>query len=111
MDLLCDRRYETPNNLATLLGVTARTIRNDITTLSCTYPFQTIRGRYGGIQVASWYHPYRQELTPQQEVLLRKLTVSLEGEDLTVMESLLTKFVRPYRVGTCPQSAETHLET
>ena len=45
-------------------------------------------------QVASWYHPYRQELSPQQEVLLRKLMVNLEGEDLTVMESILTKFAR-----------------
>ena len=94
MDLLCDRRYETANNLAALFGVTARTIRNDITALSCTYPIQTICGRYGGIQVASWYHPYRQELSPQQEALLRKLMVCLEGEDLTVMESILTKFAR-----------------
>ena len=37
---------------------------------------------------------YRQELTPQQEVLLRRLMANLEGEDLTVMESILTKFAR-----------------
>ena len=94
MDLLSDRRCETAKNLAVLFGVKARTIRNDITALSCTYPIQTIRGRYGGIHVASWYHPYRQELSPQQEVLLRKLMVNLKGEDLTVMESILTKFAR-----------------
>lgn len=86
--------YETAKNLAALFGVAARIIRNDITALSCTYPIQTIRGKYGGIQVASCYHPYRQELSPQQEVLLRKLMVNLEGEDLTVMESILTKFAR-----------------
>ena len=94
LERLCDRRYETAKNLAALFGVTARTIRNDITALSCTYPIQTIRGRYGGIQRASGYPPYRQERTPQQEVLLRRLRANLEGEDWTVRESSLTKFAR-----------------
>lgn len=91
LDLLCSRRCETAENLAALFGVTSRTIRTDITALSCTYPIQTIRGRYGGIQMADWYHPYRQILTSQQEALLRKLMFDLQGEDLVIMESILAR--------------------
>lgn len=36
------------NNLAFEFGVSIRTIRNDIDTLSLSYPLETVRGRYGG---------------------------------------------------------------
>ena len=58
MDILCRERHTTTARLAAEVGVTERTIRNDITTLSLHYPIQTIRGRYGGgVQLADWFKP------------------------------------------------------
>lgn len=48
INLLCQRRSDTVQNLATELGVCERTIRRDIEELTLTYPLETVRGRYGG---------------------------------------------------------------
>ena len=48
---LCMRRFERINNLAFQYGVTERTIRNDIMTLSLEYPIYTAQGNGGGIYV------------------------------------------------------------
>ena len=95
MDLLCDRRWETAKSLAALFGIAARTIRNDITALFCTYPIQTIRGRYGGIQVVSWYHSYRQELAPQQEILKASYLREAQAEVIRRGKASLLSLVRP----------------
>lgn len=42
------RKYERIENLAAELGVSARTIRRDIVSLSLTEPIYTQCGRYGG---------------------------------------------------------------
>lgn len=93
LELLCQRRKDTMQNLAAELGVSERTIRRDVEILTRSYPLETVCGRYGGgVRVADWYHPDRQRMSPKQTALLRRLAADLRGEDLEVMEQILLKF-------------------
>lgn len=92
-EALCLRRQDTVDNLAHELGVSEKTIRRDIEVLTCVYPIETVRGRYGGgVKIADWYHPTRTSLCPEQMSLLKKLAPSLHGDDLTVMNSIISQF-------------------
>lgn len=93
LELLCQRRKDTMQNLAAELGVSERTIRRDVEILTRSYPLETVCGRYGGgVRVADWYHLDRQRMSPKQTTLLRRLAADLRGEDLEVMEQILLKF-------------------
>lgn len=93
LELLCQRRKDTMQNLAAELGVSERTIRRDVEILTRSYPLETVCGRYGGgVRVADWYHLDRQRMSPRQTALLRQLATGLQGEDLEVMEQILLKF-------------------
>lgn len=93
LELLCQRRKDTMQNLASELGVSERTIRRDVEILTRSYPLETVCGRYGGgVRVADWYHLDRQRMSPRQTALLRRLAADLRGEDLEVMEQILLKF-------------------
>ena len=93
LELLCQRRKDTMQNLAAELGVSKRTIRRDVEILTRSYPLETVCGRYGGgVRVADWYHLDRQRMSPKQTALLRRLAADLRGEDLEVMEQILLKF-------------------
>lgn len=93
IEILCVRRFETIANLAQRLDVSVRTICRDIVVLSCTYPIETVRGRYGGgVKMAEWYHSGRTMLTAPQKALLLKLRPTLSGLDLEVMDSILAQF-------------------
>ena len=93
LELLCQRRKDTMQNLAAELGVSERTIRRDVEILTRSYPLETVCGRSGGgVRVAVWYHLDRQRMSPRQTALLRRLAADLRGEDLEVMEQILLKF-------------------
>lgn len=93
LHVLYARRSDRIANLAEEFGVSIRTIKYDIETLSCSYPIETVRGRHGGcVKVADWYHPTRSSLCPEQMALLKKLAPSLSGDDLTVMNSIISQF-------------------
>ena len=93
LELLCQRRKDTMQNLTAELGVSERTIRRDVEILTRSYPLETVCGRYGGgVRVADWYHLDRQRMSPRQTALLRRLAADLRGEDLEVMEQILLKF-------------------
>ena len=86
LDLLCQRRRDTVQNLATEFGV-------DIEELTLTYPLETVRGRYGGgVKMADWYFQDRPKLSPKQTALLKRLAVGLHGEDLDEMNQILARF-------------------
>ena len=85
LDLLCQRRRDTVQNLATEFG--------DIEELTLTYPLETVRGRYGGgVKMADWYFQDRPKLSPKQTALLKRLAVGLHGEDLDEMNQILARF-------------------
>ncbi len=80
-------------SLARTFDVSERTIYTDITALSTGYPIRTVRGRYGGgVELANWFHPNANTLSPQQEELLRRLRPTLTGNDLVVLNSILVQF-------------------
>lgn len=90
---LCVRRQDTAQNLAVEFGVSRRTIWQDINQLTLTHPLETNCGRYGGgVKIADWYQPTRTRLCPKQIALLKKVAPSLQGEDLTVMNSIISQF-------------------
>ena len=66
LELLCLRRQDTYGNLASEFGVSRETIRHDIVLLMCSYPIETIRGRYGGgVRVKADFSALSQ--SPQQK--------------------------------------------
>lgn len=96
LEYLCQVRHDSIANLATMFGVSKRTIRYDITALSCSYPITTVRGaNCGGVFVAKWFHLDQRRLSPPQVELLHRLKDSLSGEDLVIMDSILSQFA-PY---------------
>ena len=91
--ILETRTSETVAHLAAEFNVCPRTIRYDVDVLSLSHPLETIRGRYGGgVKLPDWYHPTRTTLCPEQVALLKKLAPSLQGDDLAVMNSILSQF-------------------
>ena len=92
-DVLCRRRQVTAKELAYDFGVSQRTIWRDIEQLTLSYPVETVCGRHGGgIKVADWYHPTKSKLCTEQMALLKKLAPSLQGDDLVVMNSIISQF-------------------
>ena len=93
--ILTARRHETMGRLATELHVTPRTIHSDVIALMVDHPLETQRGHGGCVKVADWYHQNRKTLSPEQAELLKRLAPSLEGDDLAVMNSIISQF-SPY---------------
>ena len=97
LDALCVRREEKVNNLAAEFGVSESTIKRDLLELGCSYPIETVRGRYGGgVKIADWYHRDRRYLSPEQADLLNRLSTSVEGADLEILTGILRQFA-PYK--------------
>ncbi len=93
LDVLCQRKHDQIKNLAKEFDVSERTIRTDIEALSCSYPIETVRGRYGGgVKIAEGYRRDRKILSSKQVALLKRLATDLEGQDLETMNSILTSF-------------------
>lgn len=97
LEVLCLRRQDTYDNLAREFNVCKRTIRYDVAALMCSYPIETVSGRYSGVRVASWYHlsyksSDRKTLNSKQIVLLRRLRDQFVGEDRDTLNSILIQF-------------------
>ncbi len=90
LEVLCLRRHDTYDNPAHEFNVSKMTIRRDITALTCSYPIETVRGRYGdGVQVKDDYLPYRKTLNAKQVTLLIRLSAQLDGDDLATISSII----------------------
>lgn len=93
LNVLCQRRHDTVQNLAEEFGVSVRTIKYDIEELTLAHPIETVRGRYGGgVQVADGYYVGRKYLKPDQQELLKKLAAGLSGKDKEVMDTIFQDF-------------------
>lgn len=72
--ILCRKRHETVNNLASQLAVSERTIRRDIDVLSIHYPIYTQTGRYtGGIYIMDGFSMDRMYMNSFELDVLKKL--------------------------------------
>ena len=95
LERLCERRTDSISNLAVELCVSRRTMRYDIEALSCSYPIYTSKGRNGGVYVMDGYHIGMKYLTNDQCRLLERLSTTLTGEDLKLMQEILKTFRKP----------------
>ena len=95
------RGQDTYDNLASEFCVSKRTIRYDVETLICSYPIETVRGRYGGVRVMDGYtlnfhNSDRRTLTPRQtaalNTALKKLNGQVSSDDLDALNSILLQF-------------------
>jgi len=94
LEVLCVRRHDTYNNLASEFNVSRRTVRYDIEALICHYPIETVRGRYGGVKVQDGFYLKKHNsgpatLTPKQAELVERLRGLLTGDDLDTFDSIL----------------------
>ena len=93
LNLIYRERHTTEAILAETFGVSNRTIRKDITALSCVLPIETVRGRYrGGIWLEDWFDPNSNVLSAKQENLLKEMRSTLAGENLLMLNSILVQF-------------------
>ena len=98
LEVLCLRRYDTCANLAREFHVCQRTIRYDVEALMCSYPIETVCGRFGGgVRVMEGYYYHHKSandrtLNKKQTALLRRLRNQLAGEDRDTINSILVQF-------------------
>lgn len=92
LECLCQRRFETRENLAFEFGVSKRTIEYDILTLSLNYPIYTVQGNGGGIYVDADFRLGKVYLKDKQQELLKRLLPTLDDEDAETMKSILKTF-------------------
>ena len=90
--VLLERRKENIGNLAIEFNVSVSTIMRDVQELSRSHPIITKHGGGGGIEVMDGYHLGMRYMTSEQTALLEKLSDSLTGDELLVMQSILKTF-------------------
>lgn len=93
LEVLLLRRHDTYDNLAQEFNVSKMTIRRDIAALTCSYPIETVRGRYcGGVKVKDGYYPYKSSLNTTQIECLNRIKAQLNDEDKVTVNSILEQF-------------------
>ena len=95
LEKLSERRYDTIDNLSFEFGVSRRTMRYDLEVLSCSYPILTVKGHKGGVYIDEGFRLGKKYLTSKQTALLEKLALTLEGEDLLIINQILLTFRNP----------------
>ena len=99
LELLCERRYDTFENLAFEFSVSKMTIYRDVFELSLSYPIYTKSGRHdGGVYVADGYYLGRQYLKTEEKQLLENLTLTVGDDQRKILESILKRFSRPNKI-------------
>ncbi len=94
IDVLIERGYEKADNLAFEFGVSEKTIRNDVSQLSLSYPLYTVTGPYGGIYIDEKYCTSRRFINDAELKLFTKLAQGLAGEELALMQRFLKHFTK-----------------
>lgn len=92
LEVLSIRRVEQINNLAFQFGVSEKTIRRDILTLSLEYPIYTLQGNGGGVYVDERFKLGKAYLKSEQQELLERILPGLDGKDAEVMRSIIKTF-------------------
>lgn len=103
--ILCRRRHETIENLASELAVSERTIRRDIDVLSMSYPIYTQTGKYnGGVYAMEGFSMERMYMNDTELDVLKKLYTiaqnnnsSLTQQDLSVLASIISTYSKPIK--------------
>ena len=102
--LLCRRRHETIENIASEFAVSERTVRRDIEILSLSEPIYTVAGRYGGgVYVVEDYYSDNLYITQEEEQVLGSIYEFLDKIDaqktmekeITILKKIITKYSKP----------------
>ena len=97
LEVLCERKFETIDNLMFEFSASRATIKRDIQELILSYPVYTVQGNGGGIYITDGYHLGMKYFSEKQTALLEKLTEGLTGEELETMKGILQTFNEPKR--------------
>lgn len=92
MRIMVARRQENMQVLASELGVSDRTIRNDIVALTAEYPLETCRGNGGGVRIAEWYHPHKNIMSQEQISVLEQLMEKADDAQKKVLDQMLREY-------------------
>lgn len=92
MRIMVARRQENMQVLASELGVSDRTIRNDIVALTAEYPLETNRGNGGGVRIAEWYHPHKNIMSQEQISVLEQLMEKADDAQKKVLDQMLREY-------------------
>ncbi len=94
--LLYSKKYETIDNLASRFGVSTRTIRRDIESISLTIPIYTKAGRYGGgIYILKEYSPNVGYMSESELSLLARICKSatfLTQDEIEILENIMERY-------------------
>lgn len=95
LELLCERRHDTMENLAFEFGVSRHTIMRDVLELSVSYPIYTVSGRHdSGVFVQDDYYLGKQYLSNEQQELLTAMLVNCDANQKKTMLAIIKKFGR-----------------
>lgn len=97
LEVLCERKFETIDNLMFEFSASRATIKRDIQELILSYPVYTVQGNGGGIYITDGYHLGMKYFSEKQTALLEKLTEGLTGEELETMKCILQTYREPKR--------------
>lgn len=104
MRILCQRRCETINNLASEFSVSKRTISRDIETLSLTEPIYTKQGKYGGgVYVEEDFYMSRMYMSERELAVLQKMADSVDAETVCgldtaerlILKNIISQYTKP----------------
>ena len=95
LQILCERRSETIDNLAFELSVGRSTIRRDVDVLSMSFPLYTTKGTGGGVHIVDNFNLGMKYLTSAQCALLERLLESLVGNERELLYSIIKTFRNP----------------
>ncbi|MHB1155016.1 MAG: HTH domain-containing protein [Eubacteriales bacterium] len=92
LEILCDRKFDTLDNLAMEFGVSKMTVRRDITLLSRSAPIYTTQGKGGGVHVAKDYSLRRRRLKAIQKTCLIDLIPRLSEDEQAIVKSIISEY-------------------
>ena len=92
VSILMVRHHTTAGELAEELGVSVRTIHNDIRALSYGYPIYTRQGENGGVFMRDGYRPYGNTLTRMELKVLCDLYRMAGGEYRKILSQVIRKY-------------------
>ena len=96
IEVLCERRYESMENLANEFNVSRRTILRDIDILSSSHSIYTQSGKHGGgVYVVDGYYLYKSYLADEELRVLEALRSRATSYELKVLEGIIRKLSKP----------------
>lgn len=98
IEYLCEVRSTTRPKLMQKFNISKNTVDRDLQFLMCSYPIETSKGTGGGVRIAEGYSLSIRYMNDVQIDLLKRLSETLAGEELSIMQGIIKKYSTP---GSC----------